>query len=130
MDPVFQLAIKQSEHFFCSALFAEGLGKMKQLLSLGGASRDRAIAKRPSAAACPTSPHHNTSHALTMATTATAHPAKIPELSSRLNGHAQPSEALEAVGARPRRVQRRPTKQASYELCNHAKAYLEGGQCV
>ncbi|EAT78306.2 hypothetical protein SNOG_14435 [Parastagonospora nodorum SN15] len=25
-------------------------------------------------------------------------------------------------------MQRRPTKQASYELCNHAKAYLEGAQ--
>ncbi|KAH8700060.1 hypothetical protein GQ44DRAFT_733123 [Phaeosphaeriaceae sp. PMI808] len=38
------------------------------------------------------------------------------------------SAALEAIGVRPRTSQRRPTKQASYELCNHAKAYLEGGQ--
>ncbi|KAF2830398.1 hypothetical protein CC86DRAFT_452836 [Ophiobolus disseminans] len=53
---------------------------------------------------------------------------RLPEPSSSLNGHAPPSAALEAVGARPRRAQRRPTKQASYELCNHAKAYLEGGQ--
>jgi hypothetical protein len=51
-------------------------------------------------------------------------------VSSRVNNDGTPSAALKAVGARPRRVQRRPTKQASYELCNHAKAYLEGGQCM
>ncbi|KAH7082940.1 hypothetical protein BKA63DRAFT_460864 [Paraphoma chrysanthemicola] len=51
-----------------------------------------------------------------------------PTSSGSVKGHAPPSAALEAVGARPRRPQRRPTKQASYELCNHAKAYLEGGQ--
>jgi hypothetical protein len=55
---------------------------------------------------------------------------KQSRVSSRVNDDATPSAALEAVGARPRRVQRRPTKQASYELCNHAKAYLEGGQCM
>lgn len=38
--------------------------------------------------------------------------------------------ALQAVAARPRRAQRRPTKQVSYELANHAKAYLEAGQCT
>ncbi|CAA9956713.1 hypothetical protein PTMSG1_00321 [Pyrenophora teres f. maculata] len=38
------------------------------------------------------------------------------------------SAALEGVGSRPRRAQRRPTKETSYELTNHAKAYLEGGQ--
>ncbi|EUC40033.1 hypothetical protein COCMIDRAFT_30956 [Bipolaris oryzae ATCC 44560] len=38
--------------------------------------------------------------------------------------------ALQAVAARPRRAQRRPTKQVSYELTNHAKAYLEAGQYV
>jgi hypothetical protein len=48
---------------------------------------------------------------------------------TKTNGHAR-SAALEAVGARPRHKQRRPTKQASYELTNHAKAYLEGGQCM
>ncbi|KAI4925277.1 hypothetical protein J4E85_007154 [Alternaria conjuncta] len=47
--------------------------------------------------------------------------------SAHTNGHAR-SAALEAVSARPRHKQRRPTKQASYELTNHAKAYLEGGQ--
>ncbi|KAF2853040.1 hypothetical protein T440DRAFT_418981 [Plenodomus tracheiphilus IPT5] len=44
------------------------------------------------------------------------------------NGQALPSAALEAIGARPRLALRRPTKQASYELTNHAKAYLEGGK--
>lgn len=39
------------------------------------------------------------------------------------------SAALEAVGTRPRRAQRRPTKPATYELANHAKAYIEGFQC-
>jgi hypothetical protein len=68
--------------------------------------------------------------ALATATTVTTNQANIPELCSRLNEQAPPSEALEAVGARPRLAQRRPTKQASYELCNHAKAYLEGAQCM
>lgn len=40
-----------------------------------------------------------------------------------------PSIALEAVGTRPRRAQRRPTKPAPYELANHAKAFIEGFQC-
>ncbi|EOA91627.1 uncharacterized protein SETTUDRAFT_18304 [Exserohilum turcica Et28A] len=44
--------------------------------------------------------------------------------------HSAPCPALEAVAARPRRPQRRPTKQVSYELANHAKAYLEAGQYV
>ncbi|KAJ8107947.1 hypothetical protein OPT61_g8516 [Boeremia exigua] len=39
-----------------------------------------------------------------------------------------PSAALEAVAARPRRVQRRPAKPAPYELANHAKAFIEGLQ--
>lgn len=47
---------------------------------------------------------------------------------SKLTSHNAPSAALQAVGSRPRQAQRRPTKQASYELANHAKAYLEGGQ--
>jgi hypothetical protein len=55
---------------------------------------------------------------------------KLLTSSADVSGHAPASAALEAVGARPRRPQRRPTKQASYELCNHAKAYLEGGQCI
>ncbi|KAF1931426.1 uncharacterized protein M421DRAFT_347187 [Didymella exigua CBS 183.55] len=38
------------------------------------------------------------------------------------------SAAIEAVGARPRRAQRRPTKPAPYDLANHSKAFLEGGQ--
>ncbi|KAI2486685.1 hypothetical protein Ptr902_00818 [Pyrenophora tritici-repentis] len=46
------------------------------------------------------------------------------------DGHGSQSTALEAVGSRPRRAQRRPTKETSYELTNHAKAYLEGGQYV
>ncbi|KAF1937964.1 hypothetical protein EJ02DRAFT_458272 [Clathrospora elynae] len=60
-----------------------------------------------------------------------APPTSVPKdsrASSTLNGHSAPSAALEAVGTRPQRSQRRPTKQASYELANHAKAYLEGGQ--
>jgi hypothetical protein len=130
MDLPFDLAVQLNEQIFCSALFTADSVKTKLLLSGEGASRDRAIAKQLSATACPTSPHHNTSSALAMVTTATPTPTKIPELSSRLNRHAPPSDALEAVGARPRRTQRRPTKQASYELCNHAKAYLEGGQCM
>ena len=36
--------------------------------------------------------------------------------------------APETVTTRPQRLAQRPTKQASYELANHAKAYLEGGQ--
>ncbi|KAH7396969.1 hypothetical protein DE146DRAFT_61944 [Phaeosphaeria sp. MPI-PUGE-AT-0046c] len=64
-----------------------------------------------------------------MAATAKVHtPRRTSQDSSELNGHGPPSAALEAIGARPRRAQRRPTKQASYELCNHAKAYLEGRQ--
>ncbi|KAL5116348.1 hypothetical protein ACEQ8H_005696 [Pleosporales sp. CAS-2024a] len=64
-----------------------------------------------------------------MATLATPTPRRQSSQSpSEINSHVTASAALEAVGARPRRVQRRPTKQASYELCNHAKAYLEGGQ--
>ncbi|KAI8935587.1 hypothetical protein NX059_008153 [Plenodomus lindquistii] len=43
-------------------------------------------------------------------------------------GQRPQSAALEAIGARPRQAQRRPTKQASYELANHAKAYIEGGK--
>ncbi|KAF1831751.1 hypothetical protein BDW02DRAFT_649661 [Decorospora gaudefroyi] len=57
--------------------------------------------------------------------------ASIPDLSgssSAVNIHNALSPALEAVGSRPRRAQRRPTKQTSYDLTNHAKAYLEGGQ--
>ncbi|CAO2655510.1 Nn.00g043130.m01.CDS01 [Neocucurbitaria sp. VM-36] len=53
---------------------------------------------------------------------------KIPRRSPNRSSHSTPSAALDAVGTRPRRAQRRPTKQASYELANHAKAYLEGGQ--
>ncbi|KAF1911461.1 hypothetical protein BDU57DRAFT_533563 [Ampelomyces quisqualis] len=68
-------------------------------------------------------------HAFEMAMSASNQPEQAPRgPSSTVSGHATPSVALEAVGARPRRVQRRPTKQASYELCTHAKAYLEGGQ--
>ncbi|KAF9700625.1 hypothetical protein EKO04_001588 [Ascochyta lentis] len=45
-----------------------------------------------------------------------------------LNSSEAPSAAVEAVGTRPRRAQRRPTKPATYELANHAKAYIEGLQ--
>lgn len=55
---------------------------------------------------------------------------KPPRSSSNVSSHSAPFAALEAVGARPRLAQRRPTKQASYELANHAKAYLESGQCT
>ncbi|KZM28500.1 hypothetical protein ST47_g365 [Ascochyta rabiei] len=48
--------------------------------------------------------------------------------SSGPSGNGAPSSAFEAVGARPRRAQRRPTKPATYELANHAKAYIEGFQ--
>jgi hypothetical protein len=76
-------------------------------------------------------PNNDTSSNIAMAAIATpAATKKQPRTSSRVNDDATPSTALEAVGARPRRVQRRPTRQASYELCNHAKAYLEGGQCM
>lgn len=54
----------------------------------------------------------------------------VSRSSSNLNGREPPSAALEAVGVRPRRAQRRPTTQASYALTNHAKAYLEGDQCT
>ncbi|EMD60226.1 hypothetical protein COCSADRAFT_184738 [Bipolaris sorokiniana ND90Pr] len=40
------------------------------------------------------------------------------------------SPALRVAAACPRRAQRRPTKQVSYELANHVKAYLEAGQYV
>ncbi|RMZ74469.1 major facilitator superfamily transporter [Pyrenophora seminiperda CCB06] len=46
------------------------------------------------------------------------------------DGNVRQSAALEAVGSRPRHAQRRPTKETSYDLSNHAKAYLEGGQYV
>ncbi|KAF1845004.1 uncharacterized protein K460DRAFT_284565 [Cucurbitaria berberidis CBS 394.84] len=62
---------------------------------------------------------------------ASATPGSIRKISRRSpnrSGQRTPSAALEAVGSRPRRAQRRPTKQASYELANHAKAYLEGSQ--
>ncbi|CBX91513.1 hypothetical protein LEMA_P070210.1 [Plenodomus lingam JN3] len=54
--------------------------------------------------------------------------SKLPRSSSSYGGQSSPSAALEAIGARPRLSQRRPTKPASYELANHAKAYLEGGK--
>lgn len=56
--------------------------------------------------------------------------SKSSRTSSGVDSRSAPSPALEAVGARPRRAQRRPTKQVSYELANHAKAYLEAGQCM
>ncbi|KAF2626216.1 hypothetical protein BU25DRAFT_370745 [Macroventuria anomochaeta] len=58
--------------------------------------------------------------------------AKPPEpqrrSSSGLISNGVLSVALEAVGTRPRRAQRRPTKPAAYELANHAKAFIEGFQ--
>ncbi|KAJ6284404.1 hypothetical protein J3E71DRAFT_375373 [Bipolaris maydis] len=60
-------------------------------------------------------------------------PASAPIPSQLPPNTANPSAALpalQAVAARPRRAQRRPTKQVSYELANHAKAYLEAGQYV
>ncbi|RAR07998.1 hypothetical protein DDE83_006244 [Stemphylium lycopersici] len=54
--------------------------------------------------------------------------SKTSRSCSGVDSRSAPSAALEAVGARPRRAQRRPTKQVSYELANHAKAYLEAGQ--
>ncbi|KAF1957032.1 hypothetical protein CC80DRAFT_53606 [Byssothecium circinans] len=36
--------------------------------------------------------------------------------------------AFDTVGNRPRRPQPRPTKDASWELANHAKSYLEAGE--
>ncbi|KAL6703649.1 hypothetical protein ACN47E_009423 [Coniothyrium glycines] len=53
----------------------------------------------------------------------------VPTIPSSSLGTAHVSSAaLQDLGARPRRTQRRPIKQATYELTNHAKAYLEGGQ--
>ncbi|KAJ4983915.1 hypothetical protein SVAN01_10601 [Stagonosporopsis vannaccii] len=49
-------------------------------------------------------------------------------MSSHTTNRNAPSAALEAVGTRPRRAQRRPTKPAPYELANHAKAFIEGFQ--
>lgn len=60
---------------------------------------------------------------------AVAVPASQRRSSSNLISNATPSAALEAVGTRPRRAQRRPTKPAAYELANHAKAFIEGFQC-
>jgi hypothetical protein len=75
---------------------------------------------------------HTTARRITiMAELLTPVSSSRPSLpSSSVNARAASSAALEAVGTRPRRAQRRPTKQASYELTNHAKAYLEGGQCM
>lgn len=63
-----------------------------------------------------------------MTTVATPAPAQRKS-SPGPNSHGALSAALEAVGTRPRRAQRRPTKPATYELANHAKAYIEGHQC-
>jgi hypothetical protein len=52
-----------------------------------------------------------------------------PQSKASATDEAPPSVALEAVGTRPRRAQRRPTKPAPYELANHAKAFIEGFQC-
>ncbi|KAH6633318.1 hypothetical protein C7974DRAFT_392521 [Boeremia exigua] len=58
--------------------------------------------------------------------------ASVPAAQRRISVHTSssdaPSAALEAVGIRPRRAQRRPTKPAPYELANHAKAFIEGQQ--
>ncbi|KAF3006508.1 hypothetical protein E8E13_004910 [Curvularia kusanoi] len=56
--------------------------------------------------------------------------ASVPKLQRTIsaNNRETPSESLEAVGTRPRRAQRRPTKSAPYELANHAKAFIEGFQ--
>jgi hypothetical protein len=53
---------------------------------------------------------------------------RLPRVSFARNGSMSSSAALEAVASRPRRLQRRPTQAASYELANHAKAYIEGNQ--
>lgn len=63
-----------------------------------------------------------------MTTAAVPAPQRRP--SSGLVSKDAPSAALEAVGIRPRRAQRRPTKPAAYELANHAKAFIEGFQCM
>jgi hypothetical protein len=53
---------------------------------------------------------------------------RLPRVSFARDGNMPSSAALEAVASRPRRLQRRPTQAASYELANHAKAYIEGNQ--
>ncbi|USP81794.1 hypothetical protein yc1106_09068 [Curvularia clavata] len=55
---------------------------------------------------------------------------KAPHASSAAARASASSPAIKAIAARPRRAQRQPTKQVSYELANHAKAYLEAGQCM
>ncbi|KAF1347464.1 hypothetical protein EJ07DRAFT_160275 [Lizonia empirigonia] len=45
-----------------------------------------------------------------------------------MSSNGAPSAALEAVGMRPRRAQQRPAKPATFELANHARAYIEGLQ--
>ncbi|KAI5374337.1 hypothetical protein AA0117_g9235 [Alternaria alternata] len=55
--------------------------------------------------------------------------SKTPKPSASNNGQHAPCPAHEAaLRTLPRQELHRPTKQASYELANHAKAYLEGGQ--
>lgn len=56
-------------------------------------------------------------------------PALLRTMSSTIAVADSPPAALEAVGTKPRRVQRRPTRPAPYELANHAKAFIEGSQC-
>ena len=57
--------------------------------------------------------------------------SKTPKPPASNNGQHAPSPAHEAaLRTLPRQELHRPTKQVSYELANHAKAYLEGGQCI
>ncbi|KAL1801679.1 hypothetical protein ACET3X_002021 [Alternaria dauci] len=55
--------------------------------------------------------------------------SKTSKSSASHNGQHAPSLAHDAaLRTLPRQELHRPTKQVSYELANHAKAYLEGGQ--
>lgn len=74
-------------------------------------------------------PHKHVAQHITTMTTAAASAPQRRVSSSTVSKDAL-SAALEAVGARPRRTQRRPTKPAPYELANHARAFIEGHQCM
>lgn len=104
----------------------------RRVLKWEGTKRDLANHTRPELGS-----HHRrpttAKHLQAYAMTATATPKRTDSISRTFlsfNSFVTPPVAIDAVGARPRRTQRRPTKQASYELCNHAKAYLEGAQCT
>ena len=62
--------------------------------------------------------------------TTAAAPAPQCRVLANTNVKDVPTAAIEAVGTRPRRTQRRPTKPAPYELANHSKAFIEGLQCT